>query len=59
MFVDRDKRAILECLESSEILSVLTTDPHSAGIHVLPMAKLNVNVSLAYPDQYLTSSDVT
>lgn len=44
VFVNREKKIILECLESPEISSVLTNDPSSAGLHVLPMAKLNMNV---------------
>ncbi len=44
VFVTREKRVILECLENPEITSVLTTDPCSAGLHVLPMGKLNINV---------------
>ena len=47
VFVKWEKKVILECLESPEIISVLTSDPHSAGLHVLPMGKLNLNVSLA------------
>jgi hypothetical protein len=44
VFVTREKRVILECLESPEIISVLTSDPCSGGLHVLPMGKLNMNV---------------
>ena len=44
VYVSREKKVILEHLESPEILSVLTTDPCSAGLHVLPMGKLNMNV---------------
>ena len=44
VFVTREKKVILECLENPEIVSVLTADPWSAGLHVLPMGKLNMNV---------------
>ena len=44
VYVSREKRIILECLESPEILSVLATDPCSAGLHILPMGKLNMKV---------------
>ena len=44
VFVTREKRVVLECLENPEILSILTTDPCSAGLHVLPMGKLSINV---------------
>ena len=44
VYVTREKKTILECLESPDILSVLTSDPSTAGLHVLPMGKLNMNV---------------
>lgn len=44
--MSRDKKAILECLESESLSRVITTDPDIAFLHVLPIGKLNADVSL-------------
>ena len=44
--VTKEKEAILGCLQWSELQSLLTTAPLTASVHVLPMRKLNVNVSM-------------
>ena len=43
--VSKEKKSILNCLEWPELQSLLTTDPLTACVHVLPMKKLNPAVS--------------
>ena len=42
--VSKDKKAVLDCLESERITQTITTDPHLASVHVLPIGKLNTEV---------------
>ena len=44
MCVSKEKKAILECLESPAILDSLTSDYNQSCLHVLPMGKLNLKV---------------
>ena len=44
--VTKEKEAILGYLQWPELQSLLTTAPLTASVHVLPMRKLNVNVSM-------------
>lgn len=39
--VSKDKLGILQCLEDDELMSLLTDDWESSGIHVLPMGSLS------------------
>ena len=44
IFITKEKERILRCLQWPTLQSLLTTDPCTARVHVLPMKKLNVNV---------------
>ena len=43
--VSREKKAVLECLESDRIARVVTTHPGEASVHVLPISKLSTEVT--------------
>lgn len=43
--VSKEKKAVLDCLESTHLSNSLTTDYSKSCLHVLPMAKLNMTVS--------------
>ena len=46
VFVSKDKKRIIDCLESEEILQIIeSNDPVLSPLHVLPMHKLNIEVS--------------
>ena len=46
VFVNGDKKRIIDCLESEEILQIIeSNDPVLSPLHVLPMNKLNTEVS--------------
>lgn len=42
--VEKQKKKVLECLESEHINSLITTDWREGRVHVLPMAKLTLQV---------------
>lgn len=44
--VSREKKAVLDCLDCPALSDVLTTDYSQSCLHVLPMAKLNLTVSV-------------
>jgi hypothetical protein len=44
--VQRDKFKILECLEDADLTKRLSLDFNDSFLHVLPMAKLKVEVSI-------------
>ena len=44
--ITKEKEEILRCLEWPALQNLLTNCPLMASIHVLPMKKLNVNVSI-------------
>ena len=44
MCVSREKMNVLKCLEDSDLEKMLTLDPFSAIVHVLPMKDLNRDV---------------
>ena len=43
--VAKDKKAVLDCLESEWVSQRVHTDKHSCGLHVLPIGKLTLGVS--------------
>ena len=46
VFVNGDKKRIIDCIESEEILQIIeSNDPVLSPLHVLPMNKLNTEVS--------------
>lgn len=45
VFVSKDKKSILDCLESKDISDVLSTEESNNRIHVLPMMKITLKVS--------------
>ena len=44
MFVSKDKKIILDCLESKDISDVLSTEESKSRIHVLPMMRITLKV---------------
>ena len=44
VFVSRDKKAILDCLESTDLSNVLTTQDCDSRVHVLPMMRITIKV---------------
>jgi len=42
--VRKDKKAVLDCLESEILTQMITTDPRLASVHVLPMNRLTIEV---------------
>ena len=42
--MSKDKKAILDCLESERVAKTVTTDPGLASVHVLPMGRLIIAV---------------
>jgi len=46
VFVTKDKKIILDCLESKDISNVLCTEESNSRIHVLPMMRITLKVTL-------------
>ena len=44
VFVSKDKRGILDCLESADLSRILTTSDSNSRVHVLPMMKITIKV---------------
>ena len=44
VFVSRDKKEILDCLESADLSSRLTTQGSDSRVHVLPMMRITLKV---------------
>ena len=45
IFVRRDKKQILDCLDDALLCQRLTVDMKQAGVHVVNMAQLNIQVT--------------
>ena len=43
--VNRDKKAVLDCLDDPELSARVSLRWQDSGLHVLPMGKLNYQVS--------------
>ena len=44
--MSREKKEVLECLESDSIADVVTTHLGEASVHVLPISRLNTEVTV-------------
>ena len=44
VFVSKDKKITLDCLESKDISDILSTEESNSRIHVLPMMKITFKV---------------
>lgn len=44
--VKAEKKAILDCLECDWVAQNVLTDPHSTNLHILPIGKLGMTVSI-------------
>lgn len=54
VFVSKEKKAVLNCLNSEATSRLLTTDsPQTAPVHVVPMSNLNLDVGLSRSAQGL------
>jgi len=50
--VSKEKKKILNCLESASLSDMTTTDYNSSCLHVLPMNKINLRDLTAYLDKW-------
>lgn len=43
VYVSRDKKNIIDCLEDEKLSNMITKDPSETNLHVVQMGKLNIN----------------
>lgn len=52
VYIDKERRKAMQCLDDANVLSKLTPNPNEANIHVLPLG----NISYQQMTQYLVST---
>lgn len=48
MYVTRDKKNIIDCLDDERLNKMITRDPNETNLHVIQMGKLNIKDLEAY-----------
>ncbi|GAB0087750.1 DNA cross-link repair 1A protein [Sergentomyia squamirostris] len=52
VWLEPERRRAVECMEDSNLLSLLCNDPRTAGIHVLPLGQLSYDYVVKYLTQF-------
>jgi DNA cross-link repair 1A protein len=52
IYVTKEKKKIIDCLENDNFQKMLTLDPNEAGLHVIPMGKLNIKDLTEHLDKF-------